>query len=141
MKGVDLYQDIEDKQMRAELDLEILRRKIIDMKRHSAIVEKQFIEMEKEGGLSLWPKLALHPPMANDVHGNPLTSLLYPCVSCNRGYLYYNIVIATCVHIYHIFYTTAIAKVGNRCTRCDGVFHLHLWQNFGFRGAYPSLED
>jgi len=93
--------------------------------------------MEKGGGLSLWPKLALHLPMVNDVYPKPL----HPCVFCKRGYLYFNIVIASCKHIYYIFCAVAVAKVGNRCIQCDEVFHPHWWQNFGFRGAYPGLED
>jgi len=67
MKGEDLFQDFEIEQFKAESDLQVLRRKIFEMKRHSAIVEEQYVEMKKGSGLSLRPKPALHPTMPNDL--------------------------------------------------------------------------
>jgi len=83
MKEEDFYQDIQEEQMKVELNLKILRREIVKMKRHTASVEEQCGLMGKGGGFSLWPKLALHPPMPNDVHVNPPTLQLHPCVFCN----------------------------------------------------------
>lgn len=141
IKGEDFYQDIEEEQMKAESDLAILRREIVDMKRHTAAVNDQCVQMEKGGGLSLWPKPALHPPMTNDAQVNPPTLQLHPCVFCNRGYPYYDIVVASCRHIYHIFCAVAVTNLQNRCTRCDEVFHPQWWQNFGCMGAYSHFED
>lgn len=83
IKGADIYQDIEEEQMRAESDLEILRREVVQMQRHSAAVEDQRLEMETGGGLSLWPKPALHPPMVDLLHQSTPTLQLHPCVFCN----------------------------------------------------------
>lgn len=127
--------------MRAESDLEILKREIVEIERHAAVVADQRVEMEKGGGLSLWPKPALHPAMEDDLHLSTTTLQLHPCVFCNRGYPYFDIVVASCKHIYHVFCAAALAKVDNRCTRCAEVFHPQWWQNFGFRGAYSGFEE
>ena len=83
MKGEDFYQDIEEEQMRVESDLQILRREIVDIKRHIASVEEQCVLMQNGGGLSLWPKPALHPPMESDV--NPQTLQLFLVCSAIEG--------------------------------------------------------
>jgi len=38
----------------------------VDLERHSVVVVDQCAQIEKGGGMLLWPKLALHPAMAND---------------------------------------------------------------------------
>lgn len=141
IKGENIYQDMEEEQMRAELDLQILQRQIVEIKRHTAAVEEQCIQMKNGGGFSLWPKPVLHPSTVNDGYVNHSTLELHPCVFCNRGYPYYDIVIASCRHIYHIFCAAALARVDNRCTKCNEVFHPHWWQSFGFRGACSGFED
>lgn len=91
--------------------------------------------------MSLWPKPALHPAMADDLHTISGSLQLHACVFCNRGYPYFDIVIASCRHIYHVFCASALAKVDNRCTRCGDIFHPQWWRNFGFRPAYPGFEE
>jgi len=127
IKGVDIYQDIEEEKMRIESDLEILRREIVEMRRHAATMEDQRLEMVKGGGVSLWPKPALHLAMGDDLHLSTTALQLHPCVFCNRDYPYFDIVVASCKHIYHIFCATACAKVDIRCTHCVAVFHPNWW--------------
>ena len=141
IKGEDSYQDVEEEAMRAESDLRILRREIVDMNRYNTAVLEQCAEMDKGGGLSLWPKPALHPAMREDAPQVIGSLQLHPCVFCNRGYPYFDIVVASYRHIYHIFCASALAKVDNRCSRCGEIFHPHWWQNFGFRCAYSEFED
>jgi len=123
IKGEDFYQDLEEEHMTVEANLSMLRREIVEMKRHCAAVSDQCVLMEKGGGLALWPKPALHPPMPIDAYVNPPTLQLHPCVFCNRDYPYFDIVVASCKHIYHIFCVVAVTDLQNRCTRCDEVFH------------------
>jgi len=136
MKGEDFYQDIEEEKMRAKSNLKILRREIVETKRYTASMEEQSGLMEKGGGFSLWPKPTLHPPIPNDVHVNPTTLQLHPCVFCNRSYPYYDTVIASYKHIYHIFvqqlwrkFTTSALGVMRFTTFIGGrvsAFRVHI---------------
>lgn len=141
IKGSSIYQDIEEEHTKAKSELQILRSEIVEMNRHIAAIEGQCSQMEKGGGVSLWPKPALHPPMENDEFETPPLLQLHPCIFCNRGYPHYDIVVSSCKHIYHVFCAAAVARVDNKCIKCNEVFHPDWWQNFGFTGTSSQFED
>jgi hypothetical protein len=66
---------------------------------------------------------------------------LDPCSFCNRWYTLFDVVMASCKHLYHPFCIAKLLESQKECVVCKEAFHP-LWQRlFGFRLLGIDVQD
>jgi hypothetical protein len=68
-KARDLYQDAGLDLWKAESDIQVVNREMIEVRRHMEAVEDQIRMIKDGGGVVLWPKPCLHPDLLEEVGG------------------------------------------------------------------------
>lgn len=61
MQGEDYFQDGELELWKVESNIATIKKEMCEVENKKETVHTQFQEMEKGGGISLWPKPFLHP--------------------------------------------------------------------------------
>jgi hypothetical protein len=80
-KALDLYQDATSDLWKADSDIEVVRRELMEVGRHGDAVADQIQKMKVGLGVACWPKPSLHPDFLEEVGG---AFELEPCAFCNR---------------------------------------------------------
>jgi hypothetical protein len=80
-KARDLYQDVGLEMWKADSDIQVVNREMIEVRRHMEAVEDQIRMMKDDRGAILWPKPCLHPDLLEEV-GHAIE--LDPCSFCDR---------------------------------------------------------
>lgn len=85
--------------------------------------------MEKDGGVSFWPKPILHHAVS--IGGSKQIDMLTisTCGHCNRGFYCNDIAVTSCKHCFHPFCLAEITRTTSRCAVCNLVFHRDWWRS------------
>ena len=136
-KARDLYQDAGLDMWKYEADIEIVRRELEQVRRHKDAVVEQIRLMKEGGGVANWPKPCLHLEVPEDGVG---VFELEACSFCNRWYTAFDIVMASCKHLYHPFCVAKLVETQNSCVICKEHFHPAWLRSFGFRSPLSDAE-
>ena len=79
--------------------------------------------MQNAGGLSIWPKSMLHPPLPKDDFGNYPYFSLEPCGFSQRGFHFFDVCLTSCKHSFHSWYLAKVCRTSNKCSVCNELFH------------------
>jgi hypothetical protein len=139
MKGEDLFQDQELELWKVETDLGRVQLELKDLHSEKAGVEQQLGLMEKRGGVSLWPKPALHPPVSLEVDLHNQIEVTACCV-CYKWFTYFDVAFSSYKHAYHIFCLALHCQNNNHCKKCGNLFYPNWWTTFGFRELDEELK-
>jgi hypothetical protein len=122
MKGEDLFQDQELELWKVETNIRRVQLELKDLHSIKAGVEQKLQLMERGGGVSLWPKPALHLPVPFEVDLHNQIEVTACCI-CYKWFTYYDVVFPLYKHAYHIFCLALHCQDSNRCKKCRNLFH------------------
>lgn len=129
VQGEEAYQNAEIDLWKANSDFKAVQREITDMSRQRDAIQEQICSMNTGGGVSTWPRPVLNTNTPeDDTHLE-----LQPCSFCNKFFSTFDIVVASCRHMYHPFCIASLCSKKKRCVTCGESFHPSWWRSFGFR--------
>jgi hypothetical protein len=134
----DLYQDVGLEIWKADSDIQLVNREMIEVRRHMQAVEDHIQMMKDGGGVVLWPKPCLYLDLPEEVGG---AIELDPCSFCNRWYTSFDVVLASCKHLYHPFCIAKLLESQKECVVCKEAFHPTWQRSFGFRSLQANVLD
>jgi hypothetical protein len=129
-KARDLYHDAGLDMWKYEVDIEVVRRELEQVRRHKDAVVEHIRLMKEGGGVANWLKPYLHPEVPEDGIG---VFELEACSFCNRWYTAFDVVMSSCKHFYHPFCVAKLVETQILCVICKEQFHPVWWRSFGFR--------
>jgi len=133
----ETYQNVEIELWKANSDSKVLEREITDLAHHRAAIEEQIFSMKASSRVAMWPRPLLHDHTPeDDTHLD-----LQPCSFCNRFFSAFDIVVASCRHMYHPFCIASLCSKKNQCVTCGEIFHPGWWRSFGFRELDSKLQE
>jgi hypothetical protein len=97
-KAKDLLEDAGLEMWKADADIGVVRRELLELQRHRDVVAHQILNLKRGGGIVCCPKLTIHLDLPEEVLGS---FDLEPCSFCNRWYTSFDVVMASCKHFYH----------------------------------------
>ena len=136
-KAQALYEDVCLELRNSELDMQAVCKEILECRRHKEAVADEIEKLKAGAGVRCCPRPCLHPHEVEEAAG---PFMLEPCAVCNRWYNSYDVVMASCRHLYHPFCITKLVESQNSCVTCNEVFAPSWWASFGFQNMQPG-ED
>lgn len=137
VQGEEMYQNAEIGLWKSNSEFKILERQITEMARRRAAIEEQLKSMKEGGGVSLCPRPVPH----GDSEWEDIQLEIQPCSFCNGHFSFFDVVVASCRHLYHPFCIVSLCGKQNRCVTCAETFHPSWWRSFGFRNLEVEFPD
>lgn len=137
MQGKELYQNAKIGLWKSNSNFKVLERQITEMAHRRAAIEDDIHSMEEGARLSVFPRPLPH---GNNEWDNTILEL-QPCSFCNGRFSFFDIIVASCRHLYHPFCIASLCGKQNRCVTCGELFHRSWWPSFGFKNLEVELPE
>lgn len=136
-RAQDLYENAGHSMLQSKESIRLGCKEIAQVQRLKDAISDHIVMMKRGGGISCWPKPAVHPHMPENEEDS---FQLDPCSFCNRWYNSFDLVMTSCKHFYHPFCITKLLDTQNSCVTCEEPFHPAWRKSFGFRELQSDVQ-
>ena len=139
--------EVQYKALREEAELKDtsfreLQQKGAFLERHYSALSEHLISLKKKkGSFAIFPHPLCYPSESIDPRCDLLR--ITDCICCRCPFVFNDIVVASCRHLYHPWCATVHFRVNTRCfdKSCDVLMSPEWYKSFGFREFEQNMLD